>query len=145
LSGDDPEMPVSSQKNENRRHKLTSHKKDVASHPGTINASPSLHTMMTPEAAASFLLSITQQQQPPRSNNLSFPLSDVKVPAAANLCSRQRDRLCINSMLQSGVMPKVNWSQVKTDLKFEFKRLLHRKIDACFDLVDSSCCKYLLA
>jgi hypothetical protein len=64
--------------------------------------------MMTPEAAASLLLSITQQQQPPRLN-LSFPLSDVKLPAAADLCMRC-DRLCIKSMVQSGVMPKVNWS-----------------------------------
>jgi hypothetical protein len=62
----------------------------------------------------------------------------VKLPAAADLHLR-RDCLRINSMLQSGVMPKVNWSRVKTDLKFELGRLLHRKIDACFDLVDSSC------
>jgi hypothetical protein len=39
----------------------------------------------------------------------------------------------------TGVMPKVNWSRVKRDLKFELGHLLHWKIDACFDLVDSSC------
>jgi hypothetical protein len=73
--------------------------------------------------------------QPPRLK-LSSPLSDVKLPAAAaDLCSR-RDRLCIKSMLQSGVLPKV-----KTELKFELGRLLHRKIDACFDFVDSSCAR----
>jgi hypothetical protein len=99
--------------------------------------------MTAPEAAASLLLSIAQQQQPPRSN-LSFPLSDVKLPAAANLCSRH-DPLRINSMLRSGVMPKVNWSRVKTDLKFELGRLLHWKINACFDLVDSSCAGHPVA
>jgi hypothetical protein len=93
--------------------------------------------MMTPEAKASLLLLITQQQQPPRSN-LSFPLSDVKLLAADDLCLR-RDGLCVkSSMLQSGVMPKVNWSRVKTKPKFELACLLHRKIDACFDFVDSS-------
>jgi hypothetical protein len=36
-------------------------------------------------------------------------------------------------------MPTVNWSRVKTELKFELGRLLHRKIYAHFDFVDSSC------
>jgi hypothetical protein len=95
--------------------------------------------MMTPEAAASLLLSISQQQQPPRLN-LSFPLSDVKLPTVAALYCR-RDRLRIKSILQSGLMPKVNWRTVKIELTFELGRLLHRKIEAHFHFVDSSCAK----
>jgi hypothetical protein len=92
--------------------------------------------MTSLEAAASLLLSITQQQQPPRLN-LSFPLTDVKVPAFAGLCLR-RDRLCIKSMLQSGEMPKVNWTAVKTELTFELGRVLHQMVHAHFDFVDVS-------
>ena len=92
--------------------------------------------MMTPEAAALLLLSITQQQQPPRLN-LSFPLTDVRLPAATNLyCSRDRAR--INSILQSGMMPTINWKTVKKELTFELGRFLHRKIKAHFEFVDSS-------
>jgi hypothetical protein len=92
---------------------------------------------MTPEAAASLLLSIsTQQQQPPRLN-LSFPLSNMKLPTATNHCCR-RDRDRINSMLQSGSMPTVDWTTVKKELTFELGRFLHRKIKAHFDFVDSS-------
>ena len=95
-----------------------------------------LSSMMTPEAAALLLLSITQQQQPPRLN-LSFPLIDVKLPAATNLyCSRDRAR--INSILQSGMMPTINWKTVKKELTFELGRFLHRKIKAHFEFVDSS-------
>jgi hypothetical protein len=94
-----------------------------------------------PEAAASFLLWITQQQQQqqqqqPRSN-LSFPLSDVKLPTATDLCCCH-DRDCINSILQSGLMPTVNWNTVKKELTFELGRFLHRKIKAHFNFVDSS-------
>ena len=94
--------------------------------------------MMSPEAAALLLLSISQQQQqqPPRLN-LSFPPRDVKLPTATNLyCRRDRDR--INSILQSGLMPMVNWNTVKKELTFEVGRFLHRKIKAHFDFVDSS-------
>jgi hypothetical protein len=68
--------------------------------------------MMTPEAAASLLLSITQQQQPPRSN-LSFPSSDMKLPAAPDLCLR-RGRLRINSTL--------HWCDAKGQLEPSQKR-----------------------
>jgi hypothetical protein len=62
---------------------------------------------MTPEAAASLLLSISTQQQPPHWLNLSFPLSHVKLPTATNLhCRHDRDR--INSTLQSGLMPTLD-------------------------------------
>ena len=92
--------------------------------------------MTTPEAAALLLLSLTQQQQPCRLN-LSFPLSVVKLPTAANIyCRRDRER--INSILQSGLMPMVNWNAVKMELTFELGRLLHRKIEAHFDFIDSS-------
>ncbi len=94
--------------------------------------------MMSPEAAVLLLLSISQQQQqqPPRLN-LSFPFSDVKLPTAASVCCcRDRDR--IDSMLQSGLMPTVNWTRVKKELTFELGRFLHRKIKAHFDFVDSS-------
>jgi hypothetical protein len=93
-------------------------------------------TMTSLEAAASLLLSITQQQQPPRLN-LSLPLTDVKVPAFAGLYLR-RDRLRVKSILQSGEMPKVNWTTVKTELTFELGRVLHRKVHVLFDFVDIS-------
>jgi hypothetical protein len=67
------------------------------------NMTHPLPSVMTPEAAASLLLSIsTQQQQQPRLN-LSFPLSNVKLATATNLCCG-RDCVRINSMLQSGSM-----------------------------------------
>jgi hypothetical protein len=75
--------------------------------------------------------------QPPRLN-LSFALSDVKLPGAANIY-RRRDRNRIQSILQSGLMPMVNWKQVQMELTFELGRLLHCKIQAHFDFVDSSC------
>jgi hypothetical protein len=72
-------------------------------------------------------LSITQQQQQqqqqPSRLNLSFPLRDVKMPAATNLCCG-RDRDCINSIL----LPTVDWNAVKKEMT-----LSH------FDFVDSSC------
>jgi hypothetical protein len=68
-----------------------------------------------------------QQQQQPSRLNLSFPLRDVKMPAATNLCcGRDRDR--INSILQSGLLPTVDWNAVKKEMT-----LSH------FDFVDSSC------
>jgi hypothetical protein len=62
----------------------------------------------------------------------------VRLPAATNLhCRRDRDH--INSILQSGWMPTVNWNAMKKELTFELGRFLHLKIKAHFDFVDSSC------
>jgi hypothetical protein len=90
--------------------------------------------MMTPQAAASLLLSITQQE-PPRVN-LSFPLNGVSLPTAADLDYRRdryRIRYRIQSILQDGLMPKVNWQKVKVEVIFELTRLLHHKVRAHFD------------
>jgi hypothetical protein len=90
--------------------------------------------MMTPEAAACLLLS-----QAPPLLKLPFPLRDVKLPAATDLhCRSDRDPR-INSILQSGRMPTVNWNTVKKELTLELGRFLHQKIKAHFDFVDSSC------
>jgi hypothetical protein len=84
------------------------------------NMTHPLPSVMTPEAAARLLLSIPQQQPPPPLN-LSFPLRDVKLPSATDLhCRCNRD--CINSILQSGWMPTVNWNAIKKELTFELGR-----------------------
>jgi hypothetical protein len=94
--------------------------------------------MMSPESAASVLLSISQQQ-PPRLN-VAFPFNDLKLPTASNPYCR-RDRHRIQSILQSGLMPKVNWRKVKVEVTFELGRLFHRKILAYFDYVSESSTK----
>jgi hypothetical protein len=138
-------MPVLSQNNETEDvtskqrslHSALCCKPDLPP-PPTSAQSTTTHQptiMMTPEAAASILLSIVQQ--PPRLNPF-FPLSDVKLPSAADLCCR-RDRNRIQSILQSGLMPMVNWKSLKTELLFELGRFLHRKTHAHFDFVESSC------
>jgi hypothetical protein len=67
-------------------------------------------------------------------------LRDAKLPAATDLHHRRnRDR--INSILQSGLMPTLDWNTVKKKLTFELGRFLHQKIKAHFDFVDSSCAR----
>jgi hypothetical protein len=92
-------------------------------------------TMMTPEAAAYLLLSLAEQEQHKQPRvNLSLPFNDVGLPPAADLYYRH-DRYSIQSILQDGLMPKVNWQQVKVEVIFETTRFIHRKVRAHFDSV----------
>jgi hypothetical protein len=91
--------------------------------------------MMSPEAAASLLLSISQQ--PPARLNVAFPVNALKLPVASQPYCR-RDRHRIQSILQSGLIPNVNWGKVKVEVTFELGRLLHRKIKAHFEFVSDS-------
>ena len=85
-------------------------------------------TMMTPEAAAYLLLPLAEQEQREQPRvNLSIPFNDVRIPLVADLYYR-RDRNRIQSILQDGLMPKVNWQKVKVEVIFEVTRFLHSKV-----------------
>ena len=84
--------------------------------------------MTTPEAAAYLLLSLAEQEQHEQPRvNVSIPFNDVRIPLAADLYYR-RDRYCIQSILQDGLMPKVNWQKVKVEVIFELTRFLHSNV-----------------
>ena len=75
--------------------------------------------MMTPEAAAYLLFSLAEQEQHEQPRvNLSILFNDVRLPPTADLYNH-RDCYRIQSILQDGLMPKVNWQKVKVEVIFE--------------------------
>jgi hypothetical protein len=107
----------------------------MAAHTLTTNH---ICTMMTPEAAVNLLLLLAQQEPHELPwGNLSIPFNDVRLPPAADLYYRC-DCYCIQSILQDGLMPKVDWQKVKVEVIFELGRFLHSKVRAHFDTLSST-------